>query len=117
MSVVELAGAIRAGELSPVVITDHFLDRIDRLNGQTGAFYTVTADLAKEQAAAAEQAVAQSRKGGGEPAELPALTGVPIPIKDLNLVAGVRATFGCSLLKDNIADQDDYMVAALRAAG
>src|ERR1700691_5300433 len=85
MTVTELAAAIRQGELSPVEITDHYLDRIDRLNAQNGGFYTVTADLAKEQAAAAEQAVADSRKGG-DPADLPALTGVPIPIKDLNLV-------------------------------
>ncbi|HUD39053.1 MAG TPA: amidase [Streptosporangiaceae bacterium] len=116
MTVTELAAAIRQGELSPVEITDHYLDRIDRLNAQTGAFYTVTADLAKEQAAAAEQAVADSRKGG-DPADLPALTGVPIPIKDLNLVAGVRATFGSSLLADNVATEDDYVVAELRKAG
>ena len=43
MSVTELAAAIRAGELSPVEITDHYLDRIDRLSEQVGAFYTVTA--------------------------------------------------------------------------
>ncbi len=112
----ELARAIRQGELSPVEITDHYLDRIDRLNEQTGAFYTVTADLAREQAKAAEQAVADSRKQGTQDA-LPPFTGVPIPIKDLNLVAGVRATFGSTLLADNVAEEDDYVVAELRKAG
>ncbi len=111
---IELAGAIRTGELSPVEITDHYLGRIDRLNAETGAFYTVTADLAKEQAAAAEQAAADSRKTGDA---LPPLTGVPIPIKDLNLVAGVRATFGSTILADNVATEDDYVVAELRKAG
>jgi amidase len=115
MTVTELAAAIREGELSPVQITDHYLDRIDRHSDAVGAFYTVTHDLARQEAAQAEKAVTESRRDGQ--AELPPLTGIPIPIKDLNLVAGVRATFGCSLLKDNIADQDDYMVAALRAAG
>ena len=113
----ELAAGIRQGELSPVEITDHYLDRIDRLNEQTGAFYTVTADLAKEQAAAAEKAVSASRKAGDDPEALPPLTGVPIPIKDLNLVAGVRATFGSTLLADNIATEDDFVVAELRKAG
>jgi amidase len=117
LTVLELAAAIREGELSPVEITDHYLDRIDRLNDQTGAFYTVTADLAQEQAAAAEKAVADSRKAGGDASELPPLTGVPIPIKDLNLVAGVRATFGSTLLADNIATEDDFVVAELRKAG
>jgi amidase len=117
LTVLELAAAIRQGELSPVEITDHYLGRIDQLNDQTGAFYTVTADLAKEQAVAAEKAVAESRKAGGDASELPPLTGVPIPIKDLNLVAGVRATFGSTLLADNIATEDDFVVAELRKAG
>ncbi|HET9894056.1 MAG TPA: amidase [Streptosporangiaceae bacterium] len=116
LTVLELAASIRRGELSPVEITDHYLDRIERLNEQTGAFYTVTADLAKEQAAAAEQAAADSRKAGTE-SQLPPLTGVPIPIKDLNQVAGVRATFGSTILADNIAAEDDYVVAELRRAG
>ncbi len=116
LTALELAASIRRGELSPVEITDHYLDRIGRLNEQTGAFYTVTADLAKEQAAAAEQAAADSRKAGTE-SQLPLLTGVPIPIKDLNLVKGVRATFGSTILADNVADQDDYVVAELRKAG
>jgi amidase len=114
LTVIELAGAIRAGDLSPVEVTEHYLDRIDRLNAETGAFYTVTADLAQEQAAAAEQAAADSRRNG---TELPPLAGVPVPIKDLNLVAGVRATFGSAILADNVATEDDYVVAELRKAG
>ena len=62
MSVTELAAAIRAGELSPVEITGHYLDRIGRLSDQVGAFYTVTDELAREQAAAAEKAVTQARQ-------------------------------------------------------
>jgi amidase len=115
MTVTGLAAAIRDGELSPVEITEHYLDRIDRHGEAVGAFYTVTHELARQEAAQAEKAAAESRRNGD--ADLPPLTGVPIPIKDLNLVAGVRATFGSTLLADNIADSDDYVVAALRAAG
>jgi len=115
LTVSELAAAIRGGQLSPVEITDHYLDRIDRLGEQVGAFYTVTHDLARQGAAAAEKAVAQARRD--ERPALPALTGIPIPIKDLNLVAGVRVTFGSTVFQDNVADQDDYMVAKLRSAG
>src|ERR1700729_201579 len=115
MTVIELAAAIRAGELSPVEITNHYLDRIDRLSDQVGAFYTVTGDRARQEAAAAEKAVAQGT--GYYRSALPPLTGVPIPIKDLNMVAGVRMTFGSTLFADNVADQDDYVVAALRSAG
>ena len=117
LTVTELATAIRAGQLSPVEITDHYLDRTDRLNEQVGAFYTVTHELAREQAAKAEKAVAASRQDGSAQAGLPPLTGIPIPIKDLNMVAGVRMTLGSTVYADNVATEDDYVVSALRSAG
>ena len=113
LTVLELAAAIRARELSPVEITAHYLDRIDALNADVGAFYTVTADLARDQAAAAEKAVARA----GDPAALPPLTGVPIPIKDLNMVAGVRQTLGSLVYADNVPAESDHVSAALAAAG
>ena len=116
LTVTELAAGIRDGELSAVEIAGHYLDRIDRLNTQTGAFYTVTGELAREQAAAADKLAAESRRSG-EQASLPALTGVPIPIKDLNMVAGVRMTLGSTVFADNVAAEDDYVVAELRKAG
>jgi amidase len=116
LTVTELATQIRDGQLSPVEITDHYLDRIDRLNEQVGAFYTVTHDLAREQAAAAEKTVAAFRRGDGS-GPLPPLTGIPIPIKDLNMVAGVRMTLGSTIFADTVAPEDDYVVAALREAG
>jgi amidase len=114
LTVIEQATAIRTGEVSSAEITDHYLDRIDRLNHEVGAFYTVTHDLAREQAAAADKAVADSRKNG---TDLPPLTGVPVPIKDLNMVAGVRLTYGSLTLADNVATEDDYVVEHLRSAG
>ncbi len=74
----------------------------------------MTHELAREQAAAADKAVAASRQDGSE---LPPLTGVPIPIKDLNMVAGVRLTYGSAILADNVATEDDYVVEHLRSAG
>ena len=116
MTALELEARIRDGRLSPVEITDHYLDRVDRLNAQTGAFYTVTGELAREQAATAEKLAAESRRAGDE-ASLPALLGVPIPIKDLNMVAGVRMTLGSTVYADYVATEDDYVVAELRKAG
>src|SRR5579859_3533990 len=116
LTVTELAASIRDGKLSAVEIAGHYLDRIDRLNAQTGAFYTVTDELAREQAAAADKLAAESRRAGDQ-ASLPALTGVPIPIKDLNMVAGVRMTLGSTVFADNVAAEDDYVVAELRKAG
>ena len=56
-----LASAIRDRQLSPVEVTNHYLRRTDELNALVGAFYTVTAELAQEQARAAEKAVTEHR--------------------------------------------------------
>ncbi|HEY6481580.1 MAG TPA: amidase [Streptosporangiaceae bacterium] len=117
LTVTELTAAIRAGEVSPVQVTDHYLDRIDRHGAEVGAFYTVTHDLAREQAAVAEQAVTAWRRGGEPAGGLPPLTGVPVPIKDLNQVAGVRMTLGSAVYAGHVPSEDDYVVAALRSAG
>ncbi len=113
LSVTDLAAGIRRRELSPVEITNHYLERIERLNPGVGAYFTVTADLARDQAAQAEKTVARA----GDPAALPPLTGVPIPVKDLNMVAGVRLTFGSAAFEDNVAPEDDHVTASLRRAG
>src|ERR1017187_7229451 len=113
LTMIELATAIRTRELSPVAVTEHYLSRMAELNDRVGAFFTVTAELAAEQALAAEKAVAAA----DDPAQLPPLTGVPIPIKDLNMVAGVRQTLGSLAYAANVPGTDDYAVAAIRKAG
>jgi amidase len=113
LTMIELAAAIRARELSPVAVTDHYLRRTQELNDQVGAFYTITAELASEQAKAAEKAVLEAE----DPAALPPLTGVPIPIKDLNAVAGVRQTLGSLTYSEYVPDVDDYAITKIKQAG
>src|SRR2546429_7338044 len=113
LTMTELAAAIRAGELSPVAVTDHYLRRTTELNDQVGAFYTITPELAADQARAAEKAVAAA----DDKAALPPLTGVPIPIKDLNMVAGVRQTLGSAAFASNVPATDAYVGTAIRNPG
>jgi amidase len=113
LTVLELAAAFRGRELSPVESTDHYLGRIGNLDTGVGAFFTVAAELAGDQARAAEKAIATAAGS----AELPPLTGVPIPIKDLNMVAGLRHTYGSAAFEDNVAVEDDHVSGAIRAAG
>ncbi len=113
LSMIELAAAIRSRQLSPVAVTDHYLRRADELNGRVGAFFTISAELAADQARQAEKSVLDAP----DPSGLPPLTGVPIQIKDLNMVAGVRQTLGSEAFKDNVPATDDYLVVRLREAG
>ncbi|MER6048169.1 amidase [Streptomyces sp. NPDC001793] len=114
LTALEQAAEIRAGELSPVELTEHYLTRIERLDDTLGAFLTRTPEIARKQAAEAEsEAVAARRQGRA----LPPLHGVPVPVKDLNHVAGVRCTMGSAALADHVPDADDHVAAALRRAG
>lgn len=109
LSAREQAAAIRDRELSPVDVTEHYLNRIDRLGDRVGAFVTVTADLAVEQAKAAEKAVGQD--------DAQPLLGVPVPIKDLTMVKDVPMTLGSSAFDDFQGFADDHVVTRLREAG
>lgn len=110
LSALEAAAAIRRREVSPSELTAHYLDRIQRLDDQVGAFVTVTDVAACEQAARADAQVLSGER-------LPPLHGVPTAIKDLNLTAGVRTTLGSLAFRDNVPDLDDHVVTLLREAG
>lgn len=110
LSALEQAAAVHAREVSPVELVEHYLSRIERLDAGVGGFITVTADAARAEAAAATQAVLDG-------SDLPALHGVPTGVKDLNLTAGVRTTFGSLLMADFVPDVDDNVVVKMREAG
>ncbi|MDS1271090.1 amidase [Lipingzhangella sp. LS1_29] len=112
LTVSEQALHVRKRELSPVEITRHYLSRIERLNDRLGAYVTVTEEDALAQARSAEQRVLRDT-----PEDLPPLCGIPVPIKDLDMVAGVRWTWGSAVYAEQVAPLDEDFVAELRAAG
>ncbi|ESS02387.1 MAG: aspartyl/glutamyl-tRNA amidotransferase subunit A [uncultured archaeon A07HR67] len=105
-----LARRIRDGDRSPVAVAEAHLERIHSRNDRTNAFVTITDELARETAADAERAVEAG-------APLGPLHGVPVAIKDLDDVAGVRTTSGSALFDDRIADSDSPFVERLKRAG
>ncbi|MFD0536801.1 hypothetical protein ACFQY7_26815 [Actinomadura luteofluorescens] len=60
LSATRMAAAVRARDVSPVELADHYLARIERLNEQVGAYVTVTAERAREEARRAEKAVLEA---------------------------------------------------------
>ena len=46
----ELHQLLQRGDISPVEVARHYLDRIDRLDARIGAFASVTAEAALERA-------------------------------------------------------------------
>jgi len=105
-----LSEAFRSGTLSPVAATKTCLDRIEGLGRSLNCFITVLGDSALK---AAEESERRYRAG----APLGPLDGIPIAVKDLFYIAGVRCTAGSKILKDNIAGYDATTVRYLKEQG
>ncbi|MGE4252570.1 MAG: amidase [Parvibaculaceae bacterium] len=105
-----IAAAVAGGELSAVeVVTDAFA-RIAACDGSLAAFCTLDEAGALAAAERVDKAIAR-----GEPAG--ALAGVPVAVKDLLCTQGLVTTFGSELYRAFVPDEDDVVVARLRAAG
>jgi len=101
---------IASGEVSSTEATHGYLERIDRLDGLVGAFITVDAERALEQARAADEALAAGSSLGP-------LHGVPFVLKDNIDTAGLRTTAGSAFFADRVPDEDAEVTRRLRSAG
>jgi aspartyl-tRNA(Asn)/glutamyl-tRNA(Gln) amidotransferase subunit A len=105
----QLAGDLKARRVSATELTRHYLDRIERFDGQLNAFITVTAEQALAQAAVADQRLA---KGDATP-----LTGIPLAHKDIFCTTGVKTSCGSRMLDNFVAPYDATVVERLANAG
>jgi aspartyl-tRNA(Asn)/glutamyl-tRNA(Gln) amidotransferase subunit A len=110
LSIAELAPRLRERKLSPVELTEAYLQRIERLDGQLNSFIRVLPDEARAAARSAETQIGRGDWRGP-------LHGVPLGIKDLFDVAGVPNTLGSKVLLDNVPTTDATVVQRLRQAG
>src|SRR6476659_1927451 len=110
LTLLEQAAAIRNREVSPVELVDHYLDRIERINPEVGAFVHIAPDRARAGAKDAESAVTSRT-------DLPPLHGVPTAIKDLYLTADMPTSFGTGAFAPKELGIDEAFVTKLRAAG
>lgn len=101
----ELAELVRSGEISATELVETSLERIEELNPKLNAFVDVDG----------ERALAEA-KGISSGDERP-FAGVPIAIKNNRPVAGMRWTFGCSLMADHVASYDHSVVRRIKDAG
>ena len=110
LSIAEVSALIQRKEVSPVEVTADAVERIREQNPRLNAFLTVTADLAGEQARAAEEEILRGRYRGP-------LHGIPVAVKDLIYTRGVRTTAGSKVLAEFVPDLDAAVVQRLRRAG
>lgn len=106
-SAASLLDDMRAGRLSAAALMDVTLDRIDAVNPHVNAIVGLRdRDTLMAEAHAADTSIPKGP-----------LHGLPIAVKDLVNVAGVRSTMGSPLFAGHVPDQDDMLAARLRAAG
>jgi aspartyl-tRNA(Asn)/glutamyl-tRNA(Gln) amidotransferase subunit A len=90
---IEIAEAVRTGELKASEILDESLRRIAEHNDALNAFVVIDEDAARVAASAIDDAVAAGRDPGP-------FAGVPIGVKDLEDAKGLVTSHGSLLFKD-----------------
>lgn len=110
LSVTELGKRIHARQLSPVELTESYLERSRNIGPKLNAYVTLTPDLAMQQAHAAEKEIAAGKYRGP-------LHGIPYAAKDLLAVKGFPTTWGAKPYSDQRFDYDAVVIKKLEAAG
>jgi aspartyl-tRNA(Asn)/glutamyl-tRNA(Gln) amidotransferase subunit A len=109
-SVRSIAESIRTRKISPVELTEMYLDRLEKIGPRLNALVTVTRDLALRQARAAEKEIAAGRYRGP-------LHGIPYGAKDAFAAKGYPTTWGTAPYRKQVFDYDAAIVKRLSDAG
>lgn len=104
----ELVQLLRSGEITSVELTQAFLDRIAKFNGEVNAYLHVSGESALATAAEVDR-----RRSAGE--SLPDLAGLPIAVKDNLTTTDAPTTSGSKILEGWVPQYDATVVAKLRA--
>ena len=110
LSVRELGDRIRTHRLSPVELTEAYLERSKKYGAQLNAYATLTPDLALQQARQAEDEIAKGRYRGP-------LHGIPYAAKDLLAVKGYPTTWGAKPYQNQRFDYNATVINKLNEAG
>lgn len=115
LTALEQGALIRSGEISPVELTEHYLQRMARADDGfqeyvDGAFAFRDPDAARLRAR--EVAAVGPVGQGASP-----LAGVPTAIKDLNLTKGVPTAFGSPAFAAHVPEVSDSVTLSIEDAG
>jgi Asp-tRNA(Asn)/Glu-tRNA(Gln) amidotransferase A subunit family amidase len=108
--VTRLAELVRTQQVMPSELTEMYLARIQRFDAQLHTVVTLTAERAREQAAALDAELRAGTYRGP-------LHGIPWGAKDLLATRGYPTTWGASPYRDQMFDHDATVVERLDAAG
>src|SRR5690242_85752 len=110
LTITELAKRIETKKLSPVDLTQYFLDRSQKLGPRYNAYARLTPEIALAQAKTAEKEIRNGHYRGP-------LHGIPYAAKDLLAVKGVPCTWGAKPFADQVFDYDARVIEHLHRVG
>lgn len=110
LSAVDARRLIEERSISPVELLEACIARAEAINPAVNALAATSFERARAEARRAE---AEVMRGG----RLGLLHGLPVGVKDLEETAGVLTTYGSTMYRSNVPDEDNAMVARIRAAG
>ena len=110
LTISEASALLKRGQLSPVELTQSFLDRIEATDDRLHSFIIVLKEQALDDARLAE---AEIRRGDYKGP----LHGIPFALKDLYDTAGITTTSGSKVDIDRVPTEDATTTARLKAAG
>jgi aspartyl-tRNA(Asn)/glutamyl-tRNA(Gln) amidotransferase subunit A len=110
LTIKHLSKLIASRQISCLEVVDATIERIEKLNPKLNAFITILDQSAKREAKQADSLIKQGKYLGP-------LHGIPISLKDLIYVKGVRSTSGSKILADFVPDYDSTVTRKLRKAG
>ncbi|MFW5679788.1 MAG: amidase [Pseudomonadota bacterium] len=103
LSAREAVRRLKSGEITAVELVEAALARLEEVEPQVNAVPTICAERALTQARTAERDTL--------------LAGLPLVIKDLHEVGGVRSTYGSPIFADLVPDRSDRAVARIERHG
>ncbi len=110
VSITEIAGKVRAKEISPVELTRQSLKKISERNPILNAFHLILEEEALAAARKAEEEIMAGKYRGP-------LHGLPVAVKDLLAMAGTPTTAGSKILANWVPNFNSAGVERLEAAG
>ena len=110
LSIAQLAEQIQNKSVSPVEVTQAYLDRIAALDPKLNSYLTITVERALQEARTAEKEIRANAYRGP-------LHGIPLAHKDIVATKGIKTTCASKVLKDNVPDYDATVIERLQAAG
>ncbi|MEE8352368.1 MAG: amidase [Rhodospirillales bacterium] len=111
MSACEIVRLLACGEISPVELVEISRQRIELIDPVLNALPTTCFERALDQAKRIQDGTISDDGSRSW------LGGLPIAIKDLNDVAGVRTTYGSNVFSDHVPELSDYTVERLESNG